>query len=87
MGAGAWQHGAERKLGEREKPIPHRSLLNFPSTKVKEKRRKKRAMLVYVKEAERKRKLEALVLIACCCCFSWGFPSLLGMIDSVCLVN
>lgn len=86
MGAGAWQRGAERKLGEREKPIPHRSLLNFPSTKVKEKRRKKRAMLVYVKEAERKRKLEALVLIACCC-FSWGFPSLLGMIDSVCLVN
>lgn len=66
MGAGAWQRGAERKLGEREKPIPHRSLLNFPSTKVKEKRRKKRAMLVYVKEAERKRKLEALVLIACC---------------------
>lgn len=87
MGAGAWQRGAERKLGEREKPIPHRSLLNFPSTKVKEKWRKKRAMLVYVKEAERKRKLEALVLIACCCCFSWGFPSLLGMIDSVCLVN
>lgn len=87
MGAGAWQRGAERKLGEREKPIPHRSLLNFPSTKVKEKLRKKRAMLVYVKEAERKRKLEALVLIACCCCFSWGFPSLLGMIDSVCLVN
>lgn len=61
MGAGAWQRGAERKLGEREKPIPHRSLLNFPSTKVKEKRRKKRAMLVYVKEAERKRKLEALL--------------------------
>ncbi len=64
MGAGAWQCGAERKLGEREKPseISLRSLLNFPSTKSE--RRKKRAMLVYVKEAGRKRKLEELVFIA-----------------------
>lgn len=30
MGAGAWQRGAERKLGEREKPS---EVLNFPSTK------------------------------------------------------
>lgn len=67
MEAGAWQCGAERKLGEREEPsqISLRSLLNFPSTKSE--RRKKRAMLVYVKEAGRKRKLEELVFQACQC--------------------
>lgn len=42
MGDGAWQRGAERKLGEREKPseVSLRLLLNFPSTQSEKKKEK-----------------------------------------------